>query len=752
MKSDLFGEKTIRDFISSINLTLKQKTSANAWIELLEKGELEEEVANYPRFMIHILQNILGYNITSFNHEEGNMEFAFKNDSGEFLVCFEAKGAKTEDLWKSQGRNVKVRETPVNQINDYLYKNKIPFGVLTNYREFVLFKREEGYTKFHKFNFLDIKGHPDKLKEFIAIFSRNSFEKKETEKLYEKSLIEEREFTKEFYKLYHETRLMLIREFEENTEISKGDSVHFAQIFLNRLMFVFFAEDTGKIENRTIEERLLKTLESKHLFSSNSNNISNVLTGLFRDLDKGSDFPTKLFGFNGGLFKHPIPERVHFKDFRDSVFFNEIYQNSKLKDKALNLNENEEKIFNEYKDKISPVIRNILLMSSFDFKSEVNVNILGHIFEQSISDIEDLKADETSRRKKEGIFYTPEYITDYICRNTIIPYLSKEGNAQTVSDLIGEYSEGIEELEDKFKEMKILDPACGSGAFLIKATDIMLEVFKAIQEFKQSEGEYKAFKFGSGRLGKKKLRDSEGQLNLFKWDEESEAREIIENNIYGVDINEESVEITKLSLFLKMARKNRKLTDLSKNIKQGNSLIDDESIAGKLAFDWNKEFKEIMDKSGFDIIIGNPPYGAKLSEEDTKYLNSKYKVGEGNFDSYIYFIGLNKKLLMKDGQMGYITPNTWMNLSSYSLLRKQISESCKIKTIINLLRVFEDAMVDCSIEIFVNSKDDGKTLIKRFEQVVNPLKKLDYFMRDEHSGKYFLDLKNDMLPPNYILN
>jgi hypothetical protein len=177
MGKNLFNEKTINRDISKIEPTIKQKTASKKWIELLEKDQLQEEVFNYPKFMIYILQDLLGYDITSFKHEEKNMEFPFKDKSGNFLVCFEAKGTKTKDLWALQGRSIKIRETPVNQINDYLYKNKIPYGILTNYREFVLFKREEGYTKFHKIDFLDIKKNSDKLKEFIFIFSRESFEK-----------------------------------------------------------------------------------------------------------------------------------------------------------------------------------------------------------------------------------------------------------------------------------------------------------------------------------------------------------------------------------------------------------------------------------------------------------------------------------------------------------------------------------------------------------------------------------------------
>ncbi|MBU2420714.1 MAG: N-6 DNA methylase [Nanoarchaeota archaeon] len=700
-ENSLFKEATIKRLVSNVNLTAKHKKAVNKWLDYFNSGKLENEKQAYIEFANIILRDLLDYDISleGLKHEEENIEFLFKKD-GNNLICFEAKGAKTKDLWAYQGRDKKSRETPVNQINSYLYDKIIPFGILTNYRLFVLFDRNEGSKKYHLIDFTELTKE-DKLKEFIALFSREQVEKGFITEVIQQSIVEEREFTKEFYKLYHETRLMLIKEFEENSGISREASVHFAQLYLNRLMFVFFAEDTGKIDKRIIEERVIKTLDNIHLFSSNSSNISNVLVGLFNDLDKGSDFPVKLFGFNGGLFKHPIPPKIFFKDFRDDKFFKDVNQNSKLKKKELELNDNEKEVFHKYKNRISPVIKNILIMDSFDFNSEVNVNILGHIFEQSISDIEDLKTDKSSRRKKEGIFYTPEYITDYICRNTIITYLSKKG-INSVPELIKEYAENIEELEEKFKAIKILDPACGSGAFLIKATDIMLEIFRAIQEFKQSEGEYEAKK------GLKKKSNAKGQLVLEKWNEEAEAREIIENSIHGVDINEESVEITKLSLFLKMARKNRKLTDLSNNIKQGNSLINDSEVAGDLAFDWDKEFP-----FKFDVVIGNPPYvfaREKVSQEEKDYYKKYYDSADYQVNTYLLFIEKTISLLKDNGTYGLIVPNAWLMVYSGKGLRKCILDTCKLNQIINLEGFsFDDVSVETIIILAEKKKTDKST-------------------------------------------
>ena len=695
----LFNEKTIQRLVSTTNVSPTQKRASAKWLSYLKENRLENEKEAYIEFANTILRDLLGYDISleGLKHEESHIEFLFKKD-GNNLICFEVKGTKTKDLWAYQGRSTKSRETPVNQINSYMYEQKIPFGVLTNYEKFVLFDRNEGSKKYYSIDFTDLSDEK-KLKEFVAVFSRKKVEEGFIFEIIEKSVIEEREFTKEFYKLFHETRLMLIKEFESNGgDLPKIGAVHFAQLFLNRLMFVFFAEDTGKLDKRTIEERILKTLDNIHLFSSNTYNISNVLTGLFKDLDKGSDFPVKLFGFNGGLFQNPIPPRIFFRDFREEKFFKGIYQHSKLKGKKLELNEKEQEIFEKYKNRLNPIIKNLLLMASFDFKSEVNVNILGHIFEQSISDIEDLQEDKTSRRKKEGIFYTPEYITDYICRNTIIPYLS-EKDVNEIPDLIKEYSNNIEKLENKFKKIKILDPACGSGAFLIKATDVMLEIFKAVQEFKQQEGEYEA------KRGLKRKSNNKGQLVLGKWDEEAEAREIIENSIYGVDINEESVEITKLALFLKMARRNRKLTNLSDNIKQGNSLIDDPEIAKELAFNWKEKFPEIMNDGGFDIVIGNPPYGAE---------------GDGLIeDSYIMFYKRAFSLMKNKGVLGFITPDTWAINNNGIGLREVIEKDLTIMKIFDVYKPFEDAK-DVWCHVMVLKKEPPISKSKYFVKRVFP--------------------------------
>ncbi|NQU98074.1 N-6 DNA methylase [Candidatus Woesearchaeota archaeon] len=717
---ELFNSKTVKRLCSKIKLSHLQKRAAKDWLYLLNEGKLKQEKLNYFKFGEIILKELLGFDIRNMSFEEGNIEFSFKNKKGKTVLGIEAKGTKTKDLFAEQKGYREGQRTPIHQLWRYMGDLNLDYGFATNYKEFVLLERSKGTSAYHFFDFEEIRSNEEKLKEFIAIFSKEQIiDKGFIEKLEEESAIEEKNFTKEFYKLFHETRLMLLKEFQKN-DISKEAALHFSQLFINRLMFILFAEDTDKLEKRILEKKILNSLENIESFSANSNNISNLIAGLFRDLNTGTNFPVKIFGFNGGLFKHPIPPRIYFNDFRNESFFKDVYQYSKLKDNSLKLNEKEQEIFNKYKNRLSPIIKNLLLMASFDFNTEVSVNILGHIFEQSLTDLEELKEGTTSKRKKEGIFYTPEYITDYICRNTIIPYLSKK-NAKTPRELVLEYANNIKELEKKFSDLKIIDPACGSGAFLIKAVDVLLEIHKEIQLFKQNKGEYTAIKKG------RKVKKDEGQLMLVKWHEEDEAREIIEKNIFGVDINEESVEITKLSLFLKIVRKNKKLIDLSDKIKCGNSLIDDEQVDPN-AFDWEKEFP-----FKFDIVIGNPPY-VVLSPDVLK----NYALTKGNYNTYIAFFERAFQLLKSTSNLGLIVPITWFAGDNYNIFRDKALKHYNLTHIIQLPYDIFEAYIDTSIVIIQNGKYNDFVETYQFD-IKAPKGKIDIDLFKKFNKKTWIE-------------
>jgi hypothetical protein len=737
----LFNNKTIEKLCSNITIDSKQKNSAKKWLNLIESGSLNKEKENYFRFADIILQDVLGYSVREeLKFEEDYIEFSFMNPITKKGVCIEVKGTATKDLFSDQHRDKPEHRTPIMQTWSSIGKRShFDYGIATNYREFVLIDKSKGYSLYHILDFMDIKNNDGKLKEFIAIFSKESIiDKRFIPKLYEESVIEQQEFTKQFYKLYHETRLMLIREFQNN-QVTREEAIHYAQLFLNRLIFLFFAEGTGKVKRRLFAESILQSLHPL-LVSEYSRYVSDTIINIFERLDKGSQHPIEIFAFNGGLFSEKIPSKVFFNDLRDASFFNQVLQHSTLK-KQINLDEYSQMVVDRFRNYLNPLVINLLIMSSFDFQSEVNVNILGNIFEQSVTDLEELQGSEqVSKRKKEGIYYTPQYITDYICRNTIIPFLSKNG-LNRVDDLIEEYSDNIEELERRFQDIKIIDPACGSGAFLLKAVDVLLEIHKKIQIHKESTGKYTVVRKS------KKYGIPERYITLTKWHEQEEARNIIENNIFGVDVNEESVEITKLSLFLKIATNNRKLLDLTQNIKVGNSLIDDMSVAGDKAFVWRDVFTKTFDNGGFDIVIGNPPYlriqGLHESHENTtKYLEQKYESATGRYDFYVLFIEKGATLIKKNGFLGFIIPHKFTNSQFGRGIRKYLSEKKLIHKLLSFGYnfIFEGVTTYNGIIILKNTENTKllyKEIIKlktsSIEDDLSTLTNEDYISIDNSS-------------------
>ena len=354
-------------------------------------------------------------------------------------------------------------------------------------------------------------------------------------------------------------------------------------------------------------------------------------------------------------------------------------------------------------------------LSEYDFASEVDVNILGHIFENSLNELDEIKAQlegvaidkSKTKRKKEGVFYTPKYITKYIVENTVGRLCREKREALGIVD--EEYTNEIRRqaktrqgLVDRLTDYRnwllqltICDPACGSGAFLNQALDFLIAEHRSVDELQ-------ARLFGDAMV----LSDLD--------------KSILENNLYGVDLNEESVEIARLSLWLRTARPNRTLNDLSNNIKVGNSLIDDPAVAGDKAFNWHKEFPQVFAKGGFDVVIGNPPYSLCQPSNTSNLYLEKYKifqVSSYKIDLFHLFFERSILLLSEKGKLGFITPNTYLTNKYIIKLREFILNTTFIEIIINHTNtVFEDADVDVATIVLTKKrqKNDNILIYKDF--------------------------------------
>ncbi|MFH0961410.1 MAG: N-6 DNA methylase, partial [archaeon] len=283
-------------------------------------------------------------------------------------------------------------------------------------------------------------------------------------------------------------------------------------------------------------------------------------------------------------------------------------------------------------------------------------DILGSMYEKYIGRIQ-------SHRKEQGIYYTPGYIVDYIVRNTL-----------------GEVLKGLKKPEDADK-IKVLDMACGSGSFLLKAFEVFDEYYAKKQ----------------GRVAQAKLGSSDEDINIKK------KAQILQNSIFGVDLDAKAVEIAQLNLLLKTAETRHRLPLLKDNIQHGNSLIDDEKVAPGTAFKWEERFAGIMNEGGFDVIIGNPPYVRphKIDERTKRYLWKHSKVVKAKGDLYAAFIERGIDLLKEKGEISLIVPHTWLSLESFEDLRSYINQKCKITSItIAPKKVFQDATVETLIFVF----------------------------------------------------
>ncbi len=647
---------------------------------------------------------ILGF-FERTNHADFESPQGLKRD---IRVVIELKDSKI-DLDRVQNRLEKI--SPVTQAFEYARKagEQCKWVIVSNIQTIRLYNKES--DNYELFNLVDLQDEYY-LKRFFYLLHKDRliFTNGDAfvDKLYIERQEEELKITKEFYQNYKEIRIKLFKNLKENNpKIDKLILLEKAQKLLDRIIFICFCSDLEILPVKMLQN--IATFFTTKDFFYNDTSLWFLLKEYFETIDKGNNKIAKL---NGGLFA---------KD--------NILDNLKIG---------------------SEILLEVFKLSNFDYRSDLNINILGHIFEQSISDLEKLKQNITNpagfenpqgltngKRKEFGVFYTPDYITKYIVKESIggwlsdirselgeneLPILTDKDyeaiNFAKVSnfgkvDKIEKNKKFWNDYLQKLLSIKVLDPACGSGAFLVAAYDFLLKEYLLIQkEIALLNPPEPPENFIP------KMKNGLDFELVQKFDIENH---IIKNNIYGVDLNFESVEITKLSLWLKTVKRGKILGDIDYNIQCGNSLIQSKEIAGDWAFEWNEKYKKIMESGGFDVIIGNPPYVniELVDEKSRKFLLEKYETCTGRTDLYIAFMEKSIELLNQNGYNSFIIPYSFINQNYGSVIRKKLVENTTIKSLSDLSNfyVFPDAKVKNIVYCVKKSYEKTETDIRFFNNM-----------------------------------
>nr|WP_244665353.1 DNA methyltransferase [Afifella marina] len=662
------------------------------WAGMIRSGEIvrHKETALDGDFKTGIVEGVLGYRPAGHADGQtvdkehpigaGRVDLAlgrFGGGSDEVVAPFELKGAGTRDLdAPMQGRNI----TPVEQAWDYalLTGRTVRWVLVTNYVEIRLYSYREGARDYERFDIARL-GEMDEYRRFVTLLHADNLLTGRTEELLRESLEADKEIGNAFYANYQDVRERLITEIaatgDGNREPHAPESVvSMAQTIMDRVLFIAFAED-----RQLLPANLLRHVTAAANEFAPVPKWDNYL-GLFSMIDGGGTVtirgrPQTISAYNGGLFR------------RDPAI-----RSLKLSDEAC---------------------AGLGTIGNYDFAEDVDVTILGHIFEQSLRDLEKHLAiargeDEGdfrslgrshSKIKKDGIVYTPSFVARFITERTLgaqvrdtfqtvmrehavagdpseydtLRFEGRKGSAKARKNELAAWRAYL----DRLQHLRVVDPACGSGIFLVTAFDwLRAEYDRANAKIAELRGDANA-------------------PDLFDIDSE-----ILSKNLYGVDVNAESVEITKLSLWLKTAKSGKPLDGLDHTIRVGDSLIEDANYAYlDHCFTWAEAFPEVFDpdegEAGFDVVLGNPPYvRMELIRAMKPYLETRYEVVSDRADLYCYFYERGLRLLRRGknaGRLGYISSNTFFKTGSGAPLRRYLAREATIETVADFgdLQIFQ---------------------------------------------------------------
>jgi len=687
------------------------------WADLEQRGRLAQtkETSLDAEFAREVFGQALGYRLQTDSPDGWDLERQFTvsgigtadaaigtfgpSQPGRPVAVIELKGADADlDGDRFNGR------TAVQQCWDYLNAlPDCPWGIVSNFICIRLFHRDRTPLAYEEFTLQELRS-VERFRQFYCLFEAGGLLKHalgqppRALRLLEETGQRQREVGDELYAAYRRNRLWLIRHLHKERGKPLETAIKIAQRLIDRIVFIAFCEDRGLLKPRTIAQ----TYAAVPPFARVTNPRWRNFLDLFHAMDRGHRDLDVETGYDGGLFERDAEVDDLQLDDEWTDFFREV--------------------------------------GEYDFRDEVNVDVLGHLFEKSITELERLrlgglwdeeereagaaeagaagtgetggtegseeakggpaeqgpldvapKMPKSPRRKRFGIYYTPPALTRLIVRETVEALINERFDALArrlgvnpsadPANVEAYWRQSLAVLRD----IKICDPACGSGAFLIQAYDVLEEyyhtVLNGLADVRRAEAE--------------KLAERVSDM-------------ILCDNLFGMDLSPEAVEITQLALWIRSARRGRTLADLSRNIVQGNSLVADETVDPH-ARDWRAAFPAVFsrDEAGFDCVIGNPPWErlkvqqreffaltnpeiaeavsaaerrrliAKLEKQNPD-LNERYRqarqaadrmldyarnsgqyplAGKGDINTYVLFAELARRLVAPHGCVGLLVPS-----------------------------------------------------------------------------------------------
>ena len=547
---------------------------------------------------------------------------------------------------KKPSVNLKDDISPAFQLRRYAWSAKLPLSILTDFEEFAVYDCRIKPVQTDKAStgrvlYFTYKDYPAKWDELVNIFSREAVLKGSFDKYAESSKLKKGTATVDdaFLTEIEDWRDLLAKNIAlRNADLTTRELNFAVQRTIDRIVFLRICEDRGIEEYGRLQTQL------------NGTNVYKRLVQLFSQAD--DRYNSGLFHFQREKERHEDPDK--------------LTPNISIDDKPL-------------KDIIN---RLYYPESPYEF-SVLSADILGQVYEQFLGKVIRLTAGHQAKveekpevRKAGGVYYTPKYIVDYIVKNTV---------GKLVED----------KKPKEVEKLKILDPACGSGSFLLGAYQYLLD-WHLKWYINNEPDKWAKTKQPSIYQG------PSPDPNTPNWNlTTSEKKRILLNNIYGVDIDSQAVEVTKLSLLLKVLEgennqtlanqlrmfHERALPDLGDNIKCGNSLVgpdfyqqqtmlDDEDRYRVNVFDWEKEFPEIMKVGGFSNVIGNPPYIRiqRIAHDEADYIYRRYESPTSKIDLSLVFLEKGLQLLNRNGLAGFICTSQWLTTDYGKKLRHMLKD------------------------------------------------------------------------------